>query len=79
MFGFMLDETESSQDLRSSAPSCKTCHLRLAPRAPRVVIEASAYHRDCYEAAYRKRTGQRPTLVSAPASSGDRLTFRPAA
>jgi hypothetical protein len=77
MFGFMLDETDSTRDARGSALSCKTCHLRLAPRAPRVVIEATAHHRDCYEAAYRKRTGRRPTLV--PASHGDRLTYRPAA
>lgn len=79
MFGFMLDETDNTQDLRGSAVSCKSCHLRLAPRAPRVVIEGAAYHRDCYEAAYRKRTGRRPTLVSAPISHGDRLTYRPAA
>jgi NMD protein affecting ribosome stability and mRNA decay len=77
MFGFMLDETETPD--RVNTASCQTCHLRLAPRAPRVVLGDATYHRECYEAAHRKRTGKRPTLVLAPAAQGDRLTFRPAA
>jgi hypothetical protein len=77
MFGFMLDETES-HDGHQNSP-CHTCHLRLAPRAPRVVSGERTYHRDCYEAVYRKQNGRRPTLVPAPAGRGDRLTFRPAA
>ena len=78
MFGFMLDETET-KDIPAGAASCQSCHIKLAPRAPRVVEGKETYHRDCYEAAYRKRTGKRPTLVAAPAGRGDRLTFRPAA
>lgn len=77
MFGFMLDETES--DVTKSAHPCHACHLRLAPRAPRVVSGERTYHRDCYEADYRKQNGRRPTLVPAPAGRGDRLTYRPAA
>lgn len=77
MFGFMLDETESA-DAKGAHP-CHTCHLRLAPKAPRVVSDGRTYHRDCYEANYRKQNGRRPTLVAAPAGAGDRLTFRPAA
>ena len=78
MFGFMLDETEV-QDRTKNAASCRTCHLRLAPRAPRVVSGGATHHRDCYEAFHFKRTGMRPTLVLAPAGRGDVRTFRPAA
>ena len=78
MFGFMLDETET-RDVPERTVSCHACHIRLAPRAPRVVVREATYHRDCYEATHRKRTGKRPTLVPAPTARGDRLTFRPAA
>ena len=74
MFGFMLDETETHDNLAQAA-ICRACHIRLAPRAPRVVTGEDTYHRDCYEAAHKKRTGKRPTLVT----NGDRVTFRPAA
>jgi hypothetical protein len=77
MFGFMLDESEVHEVAGSA--SCTTCHIRLAPRAPRVVLGEATYHRDCFEAAHKKRTGKRPTLVAAPAGRGDRFTFRPAA
>jgi len=40
------------------------------------VVEEETYHRDCYEAAHKKRTGKRPSLVTY---NGDRMTFRPAA
>jgi hypothetical protein len=77
MFGFMLDETEIKDDAKS--PPCKTCHLRLAYRAPQVVSGDGTYHRDCYEAVHVKRTGQRPRLVRASATGGNLHTFRPAA
>ncbi|HEV8310937.1 MAG TPA: hypothetical protein VGW35_25020 [Methylomirabilota bacterium] len=77
MFGFMLDETETQDTAGLSGASCQSCHLKLASRAPRVVIGGSTYHRDCYEAVHLKKTGRRPRLVAAP--SGDRVTFRPAA
>ncbi len=75
MFGFMLDESET-HDSAGSAPTCRACHIRIASRAPRVVVEEETYHRDCYEAAHKKRTGKRPSLVTY---NGDRMTFRPAA
>ncbi len=75
MFGFMLDETETPVTLNGA--SCQSCHIKLASRAPRVVVGAATYHRDCFEAVHLKKTGRRPRLVSAP--SGDRVTFRPAA
>lgn len=75
MFGFMLDETET-HDSPAQAVTCRTCHIRVAQRAPRVVVGPEAYHRDCYEATHKKRTGKRPTLVPF---NGDRVTFRPAA
>lgn len=78
MFGFMLDESETHESLTGTA-TCNSCHIRLAPRAPRVVAGEISYHRECYEAAHKKRTGKRPTLVAAPAVRGDRITFRPAA
>jgi hypothetical protein len=77
MFGFMLDETETHDE--KSRPSCKSCHLRLAYRAPQVVSTDGTYHRDCYEAAHVKRTGQRPRLVRAIGLGDNGHTFRPAA
>jgi hypothetical protein len=74
MFGFMLDETEGA-DHRTSA-TCRTCHIRVALRAPRVVEGDHTFHRECYEAAHKKRTGKRPSLVT---HNGDRMTFRLAA
>jgi hypothetical protein len=73
MFGFMLDETETPERA-SQAVACRSCHMELAPRAPRVVDGEALYHRDCFEAAHRKRTGRRPTLVST--GHGDRVSFR---
>ena len=75
MFGFMLDETETRET--GHAVTCRACHIRLAPKAPRVVAGDETYHRDCYESVHKKRTGTRPMLV--PRSHGDRVTFRPAA
>ena len=75
MFGFMLDEAETHEP-SGRAQTCRTCHIRVAQRAPRVVVGEDTYHRDCYEAAQKKRTGKRPMLV---AHNGDRVTFRPAA
>ncbi len=76
MFGFMLDESET-QEAVGKTLICRACHLQLAPKAPRVVASEETYHRDCFEAAHKKRTGKRPMLV--PSSHGDRVTFRPAA
>ncbi len=78
MFGFMLDETETHDNGTASA-SCQICHIRLAPRAPRVVIAEAVHHRDCYEAVHLKKTGKRPRLVSASAVGGNGHTYRPAA
>ena len=75
MFGFMLDETETRETV-GKAVACRACHIRLASKAPRVVVAEETYHRDCFEAAHKKRTGKRPTLV--PCSHGERVTFRPA-
>ena len=76
MFGFMIDETDS-HDASAQAVTCRVCHLRLALRAPRVVDGDTSYHRDCFEAAHRKRTGKRPVLVAT--GHRDRLSFRLAA
>jgi len=76
MFGFMLDETDTPERA-GQAVACRSCHIRLAPRAPRVVDGDTSYHRDCFEAVHKKRTGQRPTLVST--NHGDRFNFRLAA
>lgn len=76
MFGFMLDETDTPER-GGQAVACRSCHIRLAPRAPRVVDGDTSYHRDCFEAVHHKRTGKRPTLVST--SHGDRFSFRLAA
>ena len=75
MLGFMLDETDT-QETPVRALACGSCHIRLAQRAPRVVVGEETYHRDCFEAAHQKRTGKRPILV---AFNGDGVTFRPAA
>ena len=75
MFGFMLDETEAT-DTKVPGLNCRSCHLRLAQRAPRVIVGEDTFHRDCFEAAHKKRTGRRPALVPY---NGDRVTFRPAA
>jgi len=72
MFGFMFDETYT-QERGVPAPTCCDCHIRLASRGPRVVTGDETYHRDCYEAAHKKRTGKRPYLV---ASNRDHVTFR---
>jgi hypothetical protein len=77
MFGFMLDETEVHDDKPKA--SCKVCHLRLAARAPQVLVPDGVYHRDCYEAAQLKRTGQRPRLVRASSLGANGHTYRPAA
>jgi hypothetical protein len=76
MFGFMLDETDTP-DRAMQMVACGSCYIRLAPRAPRVVDGQTSYHRDCFEAVHRKRTGKRPTLVSTGQS--DRFSFRLAA
>jgi hypothetical protein len=73
MFGFMIDETDGTD---KASAACRTCHLKLASRAPRVVEGDLTFHRECYEAAHRKRTGKRPSLVT---HNGDRMTFRLAA
>lgn len=78
MFGFMLDETEIRDNPRANA-SCQVCHLHLAPRAPQVVADEAAYHRECYEAAQVKRTGRRPRLVRVTVVGDTGHTFRPAA
>jgi hypothetical protein len=74
MFGFMLDETDGADS--KALATCRTCHIRLASRAARVVDGEHTFHRDCYEAAHKKRTGKRPSLVT---HNGDRMTFRLAA
>ena len=74
MFGFMLDETDGTD--HKTLATCRTCHLRLASRAPRVVEGEHTFHRECYEASHKKRTGKRPSLVT---HNGDRMTFRLAA
>jgi hypothetical protein len=76
MFGFMLDETETPERAGPTV-ACRACHIKLAFRAPRVVEGETAYHRDCFEAMHRVRTGRRPTLVST--GHGDRVSFRLAA
>ena len=73
MFGFMLDESEGTDPGAGHLP-----HL-----PPEVGVARAArggggapFHRERYEAAHKKRTGSRPSLVT---HNGDRVTFRLAA
>jgi hypothetical protein len=55
------------------APACGRCFMLVARYAPQVVASTGTYHRECFEAWYFGRYGQRPRLV--PGTNGDRHRF----
>jgi hypothetical protein len=70
---------ENPRDVDMSAPACRRCFMLVAPFAPQVVGDRGIYHRECYEAWYFGRYGQRPRLTAGTNGDRHRFTLRESA
>jgi len=71
-----MDEQNLSDISMKGAPACGRCHMLVARYAPQVVASTGTYHRECFEAWYFGRYGQRPLLLAGANGNRHRFQFR---
>jgi hypothetical protein len=71
-----MDEQNLSDISMKGAPACGRCHMLVARYAPQVAASTGTYHRECFEAWYFGRYGQRPLLLAGTNGNRHRFQFR---